>query len=138
MSLQVFGGGPLSLTIGDKLANIGVPLYCGYGGSEFGSPTQSWDEIPQEELRNNQDWSWMRFPASVRLEWVPHGNGTHELVVYVSLVCSTRNAVVDAAVMEDTDQYKVRFANINRPGERGCSTADLFEPHPSRNGLWRL
>lgn len=80
----------------------------------------------------------MRFTASVKLEWVPQGNGTHELVVYVSLICFIRNARVDAAVNEDTDLYKVRSANINRPGIRGCSTADLFEPHPTRKDLWRL
>lgn len=66
------------------MAAAGVPIYGGYGGSEFGNPTQSWDELSSDELRHNADWAWMRFSDAADARMEPQGDGTYELVVYVS------------------------------------------------------
>ena len=81
---QVFGGGPLSLSVGNRLADAGVPLYGGYGGSEFGNPTLSWDELPDGELRHHVDWQWLRFSKAANTVLDHQGDGTYELVIYVS------------------------------------------------------
>ena len=61
----------------------GVPIFCGYGGTEIGNPTQAWDTVPVKELYNNADWAWMRFPDIVDARWEPQGDDSYELVVYV-------------------------------------------------------
>ena len=66
------------------MVSEGVPLFNGYGGSEFGNPTQCWDEVPQIELIRNPDWAWMRFSTFVGVELSPQGNDTYELIIHVS------------------------------------------------------
>ena len=61
----------------------GVPLFCAYGGTEIGNPTQAWDAVPTNELFHNPDWQWMRMADVVTVHWEPQGDGSYELVVYV-------------------------------------------------------
>lgn len=63
----------------------GVPLFCSYGGTETGSPTQAWDVVPTSELFNNPDWQWMRMVDFATIHWEPQGDGSYELVVYVRI-----------------------------------------------------
>ncbi|KIP12187.1 hypothetical protein PHLGIDRAFT_62555 [Phlebiopsis gigantea 11061_1 CR5-6] len=118
LTVLVFGGGPLSIPVGDRMASEGVPLSSGYGGTEFGGPTASWDELRPDELQYNPNWAWIRFSNYVRTEWEPQGDGTYELIIH------------------DTDEYKVRVYNV--PGRNAYATRDLFVPHPTEAGLWRI
>ncbi|GJE97028.1 acetyl-CoA synthetase-like protein [Phanerochaete sordida] len=120
LDVVLFGGGPLSNEVGDKLAADGVPLHAGYGGGEFGNPIVSWDEVSSAALRS-PDWKWYRFSAEPDVRMIPQGDGTYELVIY------------------ETDEFKVRKSNL--PAENGFvgyATADLFEQHPTKHDLWRI
>ena len=79
----------MSIAVGDKLVAAGVPIFQGYGGSEFGNPTQAWDEMPTSELRQHHDWAWLKFSPVAKVEMDPQGDGTYELVVHVS-VCPAK------------------------------------------------
>ncbi|KAL6300002.1 hypothetical protein BKA93DRAFT_741263 [Sparassis latifolia] len=122
-----FAGGPLSYHNGSKLTAIGVKLYAAYGGTEFGPTTRIMDTI--EDSPNNpdtartgkmrEDWPWMAFPSEYNLRWEPQGDGSYELIF---LTCPTHQPSVE-----------------NLPnGEKGYATADLWEPHPTKPGLWRI
>ncbi|GJE96032.1 acetyl-CoA synthetase-like protein [Phanerochaete sordida] len=118
LQVLLFGGGPLSAEVGDKMSAAGVPLLCAYGGSEFGNPTLKWDEVPREELVRNPDWAWMRFSERIKIEWVPQGDGSYELVV------------------EDSDGYHIDVYNVS--GRKAFATSDLWVPHESKPGLWKI
>ncbi|GBE84591.1 acetyl-CoA synthetase-like protein [Sparassis crispa] len=128
-SLEVvcFAGGPLSNHNGDKLIAAGVKLFAAYGGTEFGPTTRFLDTI--EDSPNHPDtvktgktrneWSWMAFPSEYNLRWVPQGDGSYELIF---MTCATHQPSIE---------------NMSG-GERGYATGDIWEPHPTKPGLWRI
>ncbi|GJE98682.1 putative NRPS-like protein biosynthetic cluster [Phanerochaete sordida] len=119
LTVLIYGGGPLALSTGDKLVQAGVPLRNGYGGTEFGNPTMPWDQIPRTSSKPDPDWAWYRVPVDApNIKWEPQGDGTYELVVY------------------EIEGYDIAAYNI--PGEKAYGTADLFEPHPTKPGLWKI
>ena len=82
--LQIYGGGPLSISVGDKLVQAGVNLCNGYGGTEFGNPVLPWDRIPRTSTKPDPDWYWFRVAEDANVRFEPQGDGSYELVVLVS------------------------------------------------------
>ncbi|GJE92597.1 acetyl-CoA synthetase-like protein [Phanerochaete sordida] len=121
-TLQIvsFGGGPLPQAAGDALVAAGVRVAAAYGGTEFSSPTATWDEArgARAPLVPDADWQWVRWSARASVRMVAQGDGTFELVV-----C-------------ENEGYLIPVYNV--PGEKAYATADLFEPHPTKEGLWRI
>lgn len=120
LKIIAFAGGPLSSKTGGRLQDAGVPLYPWYGGTEFGPHTKIFDidESPDAppNAKTRADWEWMAFTERVQPRWDPQGDGTYELQ-YVS--CPTHRPNIEN--MED-----------------GYATRDLWEPHPTKKGLWRI
>ncbi|KZT04547.1 acetyl-CoA synthetase-like protein [Laetiporus sulphureus 93-53] len=118
----IFAGGPLASATGDKLVANGVRLFSCYGATEFGTLTCIYDDdvdAPSPIGKTRHDWQWMAIPSDAKPRWIPQGDGTYELQF---LACPTHQPSVN-----------------NLPnGERGYSTSDLFEPHPTKRGLWRV
>ncbi|KAH8102928.1 hypothetical protein BXZ70DRAFT_927267 [Cristinia sonorae] len=123
-SLKILGfaGGPLSDANGAKLAAAGVRLFSVYGGTEFGSPSRVFDVDDSQGLdskrKTSQDWAWMQFSAGANPVFVPQGDGTYEL----HLMSGPRH----------------QPAIQNLPDSDGYATSDLWEPHPTKQGLWRI
>ncbi|KIP12212.1 hypothetical protein PHLGIDRAFT_508051 [Phlebiopsis gigantea 11061_1 CR5-6] len=113
LTILVYGGGPLSFPVGNKLVTAGVPLCNGYGGTEFGNPMLAWDKIPRDE-----DWYYFHFAPDANVRFENQGDGTYELVVV------------------QTERYHLAVHNI--PGEKAYATSDLFKPHPTRPNLWTI
>ncbi|KAF9060301.1 acetyl-CoA synthetase-like protein [Rhodocollybia butyracea] len=112
LKVLLFGGGPLSSTTGDSLVASGVPLRAVYGGTEFGSPaTYDLDE-------NHEDWGWFRYPEAQHIRWIPQGDGTHELQLL------------------NSDTFRVAVDNLQDVS--GYATSDLWTPHPTKPGLWKI
>ncbi|KAG5652629.1 putative NRPS-like protein biosynthetic cluster [Sphagnurus paluster] len=110
----MFSGGSLTQTIGDRLVEAGVPLRPTYGGTEFGAPSHF---VPTEGEVN--DWEYVRFAEDrVKLRWVPQGDGTFECQF---LTCEKHHPMVTN--LEDVDGY---------------ATSDLWVPHPTKKGLWKI
>ncbi|EKM50221.1 uncharacterized protein PHACADRAFT_153694 [Phanerochaete carnosa HHB-10118-sp] len=125
LKIVAFAGGPLSSKTGGELVAEGVRLYPWYGGTEFGPHTRVFDmadDAPPSaapaDAKTRADWEWLSFSERVRCRWVPEGDGTFELQY---LTCATHRPSVEN--LEDT---------------RGYATSDLWEPHPSKQGLWRI
>ena len=86
----MYAGGPLSAHNGTKLMKAGVPLHCVYGLTECGAHTKGYcvddSQGPDAPWKTSADWEWIQLAEYVKPRWVPQGDGTFELVVYVSEV----------------------------------------------------
>ncbi|KAL0569048.1 hypothetical protein V5O48_012925, partial [Marasmius crinis-equi] len=112
----IYGGGPLNREAGDLMTRQGVAIFILYGMSEIGiiSPM-----VPAK-TENNYDWNYFRFTDWSKNHWKPHGDNLYELVVVDSPYCtpSVINTQVD--------------------GIPAYATSDLFIPHPTKPGYWRI
>ena len=75
----------MSIAVGDKLVEAGVNLRNTLGGTEFGTPFLSWDQIARSSTKPDLDWYWFHVsPDANNIRFVPQGDGSYELVIYVS------------------------------------------------------
>ncbi|KAH9946609.1 hypothetical protein B0H21DRAFT_693457 [Amylocystis lapponica] len=122
LQAMAFAGGPLSKASGAKLAAAGVSIYSIYGATELGILSVIMDigeDATDGAMRTRTDWDWISFPSECNTRWVPQGDGTSELHL---LTCATHRPSVE---------------NLEN-GEHGYATSDVFEPHPTKAGLWRI
>ncbi|KIJ41947.1 hypothetical protein M422DRAFT_229444 [Sphaerobolus stellatus SS14] len=110
----LFGGGPLNKMAGDSMTAQGVNIFILYGSTEGGivSPV-----LPGEV---GFDWDYFTFPENISPEMIPHGNNTFELVMLTNPFC------------------KPSVINIKIRGIEAYATSDLFTPHPTKPGYWRV
>ncbi|KAH9951150.1 hypothetical protein B0H21DRAFT_855734, partial [Amylocystis lapponica] len=116
LRVMAFAGGPLSKASGAALVAAGVDLYSVYGATELGIISVI---MNIGAGRTREDWEWIAIPDECRTRWVSQGDGTSELQF---LTCATHQPSVE---------------NLG-DGEHGYATSDLFEPHPTKAGLWRV
>jgi hypothetical protein len=91
-----------------------------YGGTEFGSATR-YLRNPTRPGLAREDWLWFEFAPHARPRWVPQaddGSGAAEL----DLLSNERHVL----------------AVENLPDVPGYATQDLFLPHPTKPGLWKM
>ncbi|KAJ3740205.1 acetyl-CoA synthetase-like protein [Lentinula detonsa] len=112
LEIVIFAGGPLPPATGDFLVLKGVHICSVYGGTEFGCVTS----LKFTEDRN--EWQWHRFSEKVDVSWLSQGDGTFEC----------RFLAVES--------HSLAVENMTNP--RGYATSDLFVPHPTKKGLWKV
>ncbi|KIY43199.1 acetyl-CoA synthetase-like protein [Fistulina hepatica ATCC 64428] len=111
-----YGSAPIDRTVGDHLTQIGVRLCTIYGSSETALTSDYFPEILGD------DWQYFA-PNSIckdNIRFRSLGDGTVELIVLSN--ASFRTAMTNT-VYNGCDAY---------------ATKDVLEPHPSKQGLWRL
>ncbi|KAG6888349.1 hypothetical protein C0995_009042 [Termitomyces sp. Mi166 len=108
-----YSGGAVAPKLGDFMVSAGVKLNPGYGGTEFGSPTHA---IPRPG--DEGDWAYMEFGKRAKVRWMPQGDGTFECQF---LTTNTHSLPIE-----------------NLPDVRGYATSDLWEPHPTKDYLWKI
>ncbi|KAI0087796.1 hypothetical protein BDY19DRAFT_1010558 [Irpex rosettiformis] len=117
-----FSGGPLSAKSGAKLIKAGVSLYSIYGITECGAHSMNFDaddsQGPDALCKTSADWDWFQFSDAVKPRFVPQSDGKYELHY---LTCETHHPSVE-----------------NLPDVKGYATSDLFIPHPTKKGLWKI
>ena len=89
MLFQLYAGGPLSKTSGDKLVGRGVHLVMAYGATEVGITTADfsvYDNIQggSDMEKAPEDWEWITVDRRCKPRWVDQGDGTYELQLLVS------------------------------------------------------
>ncbi|KAG6855913.1 hypothetical protein H0H87_009479 [Tephrocybe sp. NHM501043] len=112
LSYVGFSGGSLAPKLGNQLIEAGVHLHPVYGGTEFGAPTHP------ISLEGKENWEYMRFQDRAKVRWVPQEDGTFE--------CQFLN----------WENHHPMASNLN--DVEGYATSDLFVPHPTREGLWKI
>ncbi|KAG6877487.1 putative NRPS-like protein biosynthetic cluster [Termitomyces sp. T32_za158] len=110
----IYGGGPLAPKMGDLLVEAGVKLNATYGGTEFGINTTF---LPSAD-KDPKDWQYMQLNDKMKPRWVPQGDGTFELQLI------------------SHKDHKTMVNNL--PDIPGYATSDLWRPHPTKNGLWKI
>jgi hypothetical protein len=110
---QRFGGGPLATVIGDTLTAQGCWLRSCCGCTEGGFLTDG----PVRGIAA-EDWAWCRFDPSIDVRWRPAGDGAHELEILRG------------------EKHIVSVENLD--DVRGYATRDLWVPHPTKEGLWKM
>ncbi|KAJ3555779.1 hypothetical protein NM688_g2383 [Phlebia brevispora] len=122
LQIVMYAGGPLSKKAGDLLVSRGVKLTSVYGGTEFGTTTLAYYPERREDapydIRSPEDWEWMQMGPQYKTRWIPQGDGTYELHI---LTTPTHQLAVE-----------------NLPDVKGYATSDLWEPHPIKEGLWKI
>ncbi|KIM36904.1 hypothetical protein M413DRAFT_31301 [Hebeloma cylindrosporum] len=109
----LYCGGPVAFEIGDSLVASGVKLSPIYGATECGLIT-----LPFKRKGDEGDWVYLEFSDKAKVRWVPQGDGTYECQ---SLATATHHLAVEN--LEDV---------------RGYATSDLFQPHPTKDYLWKI
>jgi len=117
IGFAVYGGAPLDEQAGVLLASQGVNLQPAYGATELAGAVHRpfWSRGSRDPL----EYEWIEFAGNVLAEFVPQGDGTFECVIL-------SHALSEPAVV-----------NCEIRGVPAFATADLFQPHPEKPGLWR-
>jgi hypothetical protein len=68
--------------------------------------------------RTPEDWGWCEFNPNIDIRWQPAGDGSYELQVLRG------------------PKHVVAVENL--PDVRGYATQDLWSPHPTKPGLWKM
>lgn len=113
----IFGGGPLSEWVGEKLIKQGVRLYSGYGATELGAVIEGYNTE-----RDPNDWAYVQFSQQSDIRLVPQddSDGSCEIV---AVVC---------------EAHRPWVLNFEVDGNPAYRTNDLVVPHPTKPGLWRI
>jgi thioester reductase-like protein len=112
LDFVLFGGGPLSPDIGNKLSQV-TNVCQMYGSLEVGQVQLL---VPQ-----SGEWSYMELNPFEEADMQPIGDGTFEMVLHQDPKFATRRSLWH-----------------NFPDIKSWRTGDLFLPHPSKPGLWRF
>ncbi|KAG6828273.1 putative NRPS-like protein biosynthetic cluster [Tricholoma furcatifolium] len=107
-----YAGSSLAPKLGKVLVDSGVHLHPIYGGTEFGAPTHP------IKIEGKENWEYVRFPDRTKIRWVHQGDGTFEC--------------------QFLSWEKHRPMVLNLPDVEGYATSDLFVPHPTKEGLWKI
>ncbi|KAF9019777.1 putative nonribosomal peptide synthetase [Rhodocollybia butyracea] len=120
-----FGGGPLAPATGNYLVSCGVHLRAVYGATEIGCELMRVDpvahgsiDIPSPRKAGFEDWGWFNLRDIPYVRWVSQGDGTSELQLLT------------------TETFKPAIENLD--DVLGYATSDLFSPHPTKPGFWKI
>ncbi|KAH8078746.1 hypothetical protein BXZ70DRAFT_658621 [Cristinia sonorae] len=116
-------GGPLSEANGNMLVAARVYLAIIFGTTETGiiNKVMDLDFSPDRKpgSKKPEDWAWIQIDDErVDARWADQGNGTFELQLLTS------------------ERHPLSVENL--PDVRGYATRDVFRPHPTEPGLWRI
>ncbi|KAF5349787.1 hypothetical protein D9758_010217 [Tetrapyrgos nigripes] len=106
-------GGFIPTSAGDHLVSSGVRLRVVFAGTEIAVPSL----LSLEDL-DPQDWNAFAFSKHIKVRWIPHGEGLFRCQFLTS------------------DTYQPSVENL--PNEKGYEGNDLFAPHPTKEGFWRI
>ncbi|KAM0749958.1 L-aminoadipate-semialdehyde dehydrogenase [Meredithblackwellia eburnea MCA 4105] len=111
--LCLYGGSAMPTELGDKLVASGVRLVGHYGATEVSQLSTSF-----RDYDTDKEWEYQRIgPALLPFAYFEdRGGNQFELIV--------------------KDGWKGKVKS-NRP-DNSYATSDLFEPHPTRENLWRF
>ncbi|CAL1709825.1 unnamed protein product [Somion occarium] len=110
----LYGGGPLSQTVGDYLAAAGVTVFQCYGLTETGGLNLF---LPHEVGKH---WDYIRPNPQANVEFVSREEGKFELVTFAN------------------EQWAPMVVNTELNGRPAYATSDLFIPHPTKPGYWKI
>lgn len=159
---QLYGGGPLNREVGDFMTSKGVSIFILYGSyvsssvslhplsldsTEGGvmSPiipgeSQSALCIPLEPLclaKVGYDWDYFEWSGLVTAHMIPYGDGTFEFVMGVCIrAVHYRRSLM--RIPQENEFCHPGVLNTKIDGRDAYASSDLFTPHPTKPGYWRV
>ncbi|KAG5652628.1 putative NRPS-like protein biosynthetic cluster [Sphagnurus paluster] len=132
LKLIVYGGGSLTLKIGDHLVKAGVRLRSAYGGTEFGAPSHF---IPAKG--EEKDWEYVRVGRIDDV--ITHSSGEKTVPAPMEDVVISNPIIllasVQAAVMFGRERDQTGILVEPKPGHN-IDTKDNSQVAELRNKLW--
>ncbi|KAJ7579078.1 hypothetical protein C8J56DRAFT_1006701 [Mycena floridula] len=110
----LYSGGPLNKQVGDFLTTKKVTIFTVYGSSEGGIMS------PMLLKHIGHDWDFFQFTDLFTAYMIPHGNNTFELAMVTSKF------------------WTASIVNMKVDGIDAYATSDLFIPHATKPGFWRI
>ncbi|KAJ3778588.1 hypothetical protein FB446DRAFT_713250 [Lentinula raphanica] len=112
-----WGGGSIKQELGDRLARAGTILTSVYGATEFGpiTPFRCSSDDPVK------DWNYVTFlpEINILLRPVDEDSNLRELLILPS------------------EKAVTAIQRYNHENPTAWATMDLWEPHPTKEGLWK-
>ena len=83
------------------------------------------------------DWQYLEMNSIAKTVFRPHGDNQFELIV---LVCPILLAFIPNYIIfrQKNEYHQPCMFNTKEDGIDAYATSDLFEPHPTKSGLWRI
>ncbi|SJL02273.1 uncharacterized protein ARMOST_05599 [Armillaria ostoyae] len=110
----LYGGGPLDKEAGDNLTSRGVSIIVLYGTIECGVVT------PILPVKASDCWDYFEFTKFATPKMVASGPDSFEFI-------AVKNEFSEPSVI-----------NTNVDGAEGFATSDLFTPHSTKPGYWKI
>lgn len=110
----IYGGGPLTQSIGDELVRQGVSIFPIYGISETGINNVSFPKIAEK------DWQYFPIAKNIKAHFEPDGDGHYE---FIAVSSTFQKPCVENTEVEGVPAY---------------ATNDLLTPHPTKPGYWKI
>ncbi|KAK0453915.1 hypothetical protein EV421DRAFT_1730853 [Armillaria borealis] len=110
----LYGGGPLDKEAGDNLTSRGVSIFVLYGTTECGVVT------PILPAKASDCWDYFEFTKFATPKMVANGPDSFEFI-------AVKNEFSEPSVI-----------NTNVDGAEGFATSDLFTPHSTQPGYWKI
>ncbi|KAK0243050.1 hypothetical protein EDD85DRAFT_314137 [Armillaria nabsnona] len=110
----IYGGGPLNKEVGDNLTSRGVSIFVLYGSTECGVVT------PILPAKASDCWDYFEFTKFATPKMVANGPDSFEFI-------AMKNEFSEPSVI-----------NTNVDGTDGFATSDIFIPHPTKPGYWKI
>ncbi|CAE6475175.1 unnamed protein product [Rhizoctonia solani] len=113
----IFGGGPLTDEIGNKLIDRGIRMFSGYGATEFGIVTLAPDD-------HAKDWPWnyLKFSPHLKTHFIPQNDQDNAFEL----------------VFEAGEDHSPFVLNSELNGKAVYRTRDLLVPHPTKSNVWKF
>ncbi|CAE7151180.1 unnamed protein product [Rhizoctonia solani] len=118
MKAVIFGGGPLTDEIGDKLVSDGLRIHSGYGATEFGTITV----LPPRDQPDAWPWNYLRFSHHVKPHFIPQNDQDNAFEL----------------VFEPGEDHSPFVLNGELDGKAVYKTRDLIVSHPSKPNVWKF
>ncbi|KAK0203694.1 hypothetical protein DFS33DRAFT_1383956 [Desarmillaria ectypa] len=115
----IFGGGNLNKNTGDYLTAHPVSMDQIYGSTECGGVNVLCPARSKNQSRND-DWEYFRMPSYLEAHMAPNANNIFELVII------------------SNDWNTLAICNTRVKGQDAYATSNLLEPHPTKEGFWRV
>lgn len=111
-----------------------------YGATEFGMPAYYTRQVPRvSEL--DHPWEYISFDENINVHFESQGDGTYELQFLVRstfIILSSRSHVSFRTILKTHEtRHDLSVENMEN-GVRGYATSDLWIPHPSVPGFWKM
>ncbi|KXN87847.1 L-aminoadipate-semialdehyde dehydrogenase large subunit, partial [Leucoagaricus sp. SymC.cos] len=119
LSALIYGGAPLTRSVGEQLVTAGVKLFIVYGATETGGLS-----IMCPKVTSMENWSYFRFSPHITMEMIPHDENEDGEIIEPIVISS--------------EEFSPSVLNTTCQGKPAYATSDLLLRHLTNKDLYRV